>query len=728
MGLQRKLGFPAVYAIAVGAMMGSGIFVLPGLAAAEAGPYVSLSYLLAGLLVLPAVLSKAELATAMPVSGGTYVYVERSMGRWIGTITGLATWFSLTAKTAFATVGLGTYVVLFAPSAPQKAVALGVLGVLLVVNLVGTGKATTMQIGLVTCTVFALVGLVVGGIGTADVSLLEPALPQGTEGIIAGAGLVFVSYAGVTKICSVAEEVKNPSRNLPLGMLAAQFTVMALYAVVAQVLTLNVSVEALHEHHDVTPIATLAGAVFGESGRMAFALIAIVGLTSMCNAGVMASSRFPFAMARDRVLPSQLQNISPRFGTPLLSIALTGLILGLLVTVLPVYELAKLASAMKLFIFCIANLALIVLRESKPSWYRPRFTSPMYPWVQLAGIAGGVWLLYGLGYLAVAGLTAAVVIGSAWYLFYVRRNALVKDHMAPRKKTGRHLRDPSQSRVLVPVFGFEPSAERLVWLSSAFLKTGQLDVLRLEELPDESALGQWIREDRAAERKEFSQYGRELHLHVGYTEEVTHNARATINERARQHCSEWIVMDAPRHTTLPSILNRPSAWWEASAPCNLALFVDRQGPFDGDPRDDFPRILVMADSALSAADLAHVASSLAKSQQGGHVTFLALVSESHRAAVSELHQHLLASCGSPASSRIEIGDPVELISSISENFDLLLIDGGGSPMWRTMLRGSDRQAIEDAARCSVLSIHAGLPDEETESDDPETDEVRRLAG
>ena len=284
------------------------------------------------------------------------MYVERSLGRWVGTVVGLATWFSLTSKTAFATVGLGTYLVLFVPDAPTKMVAIGVLSVLLLINVIGTGKATAMQILLVGSTIIALIGLAAASVSTADPALLQPPFPDGIEGIVAGAGLVFVSYAGVTKICSVAEEVKNPHRNLPLGMLAAQATVMVLYALVALALTSNIPMDVLGDHHNVTPIATLAETVWGDVGRTVFAVISVVGLLSMCNAGVMASSRFPFAMARDHVLPPQLESVSPSLRHshsihrghgphPRACWSRRS----------RVYQLAKLASAMKLFIFCASQ-------------------------------------------------------------------------------------------------------------------------------------------------------------------------------------------------------------------------------------------------------------------------------------------------------------------------------------------------------------------------------------
>ena len=117
-------------------MLGSGIFVLPGIAAAIAGPWVCLSYLIAGLFVLPALMSKAELATAMPVAGGTYSYVERSLGPWMGTITGLGNWFTLSAKTAFALVGLGGYLTIFSDASPTT-VSLSILAIMITLNILG---------------------------------------------------------------------------------------------------------------------------------------------------------------------------------------------------------------------------------------------------------------------------------------------------------------------------------------------------------------------------------------------------------------------------------------------------------------------------------------------------------------------------------------------------------------------------------------------------------------
>ncbi len=262
----------------------------------------------------------------------------------MGTISGLGTWLALIAKTAFAVVGLGTYMVLFA-DVPVLPVSLAVLLVLLGLNSVGAAKAYVLQLGIVIAVLVALSTLSGVGATTAMPELLDPLFPQGFMGIVAGAGLVFVVYAGVTKVCSVAEEIKNPTRNIPLGMLGSLAIVMVLYAVVGTVVTANVPAEHFQGEAGQMAMATAAGIVFGN--KWAASLMAVVGclgMISVCNAGILASSRFPFAMARDGLVPQVLERVHPRFGTPMFSIALTGAVLTLLVVGLPVVKLAKLAS------------------------------------------------------------------------------------------------------------------------------------------------------------------------------------------------------------------------------------------------------------------------------------------------------------------------------------------------------------------------------------------------
>ena len=240
--LERSLSLWPVIAIGVGGMLGSGIFVLPGLAAAKTGPSIWLAYLLAGLCVLPAALSKSELATAMPTSGGTYVYIERAFGPLVGTISGIGLWLSLLLKSSFALVGFGAYLAVLA-SVPLRPIALTFLVLILILNILGVKKVGKAQLIIVSISLIGLGILFVFGISSIDPMNLRPAFAHGTMGLGTATAFVFVSFAGVTKVAAIAEEIKNPDKNLPIAMLVALVLVTFVYVAITFTLAGNIPFE-----------------------------------------------------------------------------------------------------------------------------------------------------------------------------------------------------------------------------------------------------------------------------------------------------------------------------------------------------------------------------------------------------------------------------------------------------------------------------------------------------
>jgi APA family basic amino acid/polyamine antiporter len=421
--LDRSLGLYPTMMISMGAMIGSGIFVLPALGYKKAGPAVILAYVLAALVVLPAALSKAEMATAMPESGGTYLYIDRALGPLFGTIAGVGAWFSLVFKSSFALVGLGAYLLLFAPLSQGAVVyvALALAVFVVALNISGTKMSGQIQAVIVTLVVAGLLAYVVNAGFVADTARYTPFRTHGSGGIITAAAFVFVSYAGVTKIASVAEEVKDPGKNLPRAMLGSMAVMTLLYiGVVGAIIGLS-DPEVLKTGGpggtaSLTPMADGAGALLGGAGVLFISVIAVVALTSMANAGVLSSSRFPLAMSRDDLLPASLQTIDERFKTPRNAVLLTGIVLLLLIAFVPVIELAKLASAFQILVFSFENMALVAFRVADVPSYEPEFTAPGYPFVQVFGFIAGIALLTQMGTVPILG-AVGIILGSA--LVYV---------------------------------------------------------------------------------------------------------------------------------------------------------------------------------------------------------------------------------------------------------------------------------------------------------------------
>jgi amino acid transporter/mannitol/fructose-specific phosphotransferase system IIA component (Ntr-type) len=443
--LRKELGLLAVFCIASGAMISSGLFVLPGIAYAATGPSVSLAYFLAAVLVIPALFSKTELSTAMPKAGGSYFFIERSLGGAFGTIGGMAAWLSLTLKTAFALLGMGAFAILIFPGISPlqiKLIAIGLCLFFMFLNLVGTRHAGRLQSALVLVLLGVLVYYVARGLPAVQVERYVPFMPKGGGALFATAGLVFVSYGGLTKVAGIAEETRDPGRNIPLGMFLA-FTVVTVLYVLATFTTVGV-LDGAALAGSRTPLSTAAGAFMGNHGVIILAIAALLAFITTGNAGILSASRTPMAMSRDGLMPGFLGKVNRRCCTPHWSIIVTTLLMIVVIAFLDLITLVKVASTMKIILFLLMNLAVIMMRESGIQHYRPTFRSPFYPWAQGAGILLYGFLLVQMGVLPLA-ITAAFFGGSLlWYVAYVglhdrRDSALIQ---VVRRITARDL-EPS---------------------------------------------------------------------------------------------------------------------------------------------------------------------------------------------------------------------------------------------------------------------------------------------
>ena len=410
--LKRSLGLLDVFCIASGAMISSGLFILPGIAHAKAGPAVVISYVIAGLLAMTGMLSQAELVSAMPKAGGTYFYVTRSMGPALGTIDGILTWLSISLKSSFALVGMAAFTILIADFDP-KLIALAFCVFFIILNLVGIKEAGRFQVGIVVLLLGLLIMYIVMGLPNVKVSSFDPFMPQGALAIFSTAGFVFVSYGGLLHVASIAEEVKNPEKTIPAGMILSLVIVGILYVIVVFITSGVLGAEQLD--HSLTPISDGAEVFLGRWGRIALSLAAILAFISTANAGIMSASRYPMALSRDRLFPDIFARINDKFKTPAIAIFATGIFM-IIAVFLNLTLLVKVASSVLIFTFIFSSLCVIIMRESRVQNYQPRFKVPFYPWVQIIGIFGSWLLVISMGKTAL--LTMSVLFGGGLLVYW----------------------------------------------------------------------------------------------------------------------------------------------------------------------------------------------------------------------------------------------------------------------------------------------------------------------
>ncbi len=718
--LERSIGLGAVVAISISAMLGSGIFVLPGLAAAKTGPMVWLAYLVAGLGVLPAALSKSELATAMPTSGGTYVYLERAFGPLTGTVSGIGLWLSLLLKSAFALVGFSAYLSVLV-DVPQKPVAMALLLGITALNIVGVSIIGKLQKVIVGIVLGLLLIMSLYGLSTLDLSYLEDGFKKGTSGFIAAAAFVYVSYAGVTKVAAIAEEVKDPGRNLPLGILISWILVMCIYVFVVFVLVTNVNHKELTNYQgsgkpDLHPIYTVATILGGQTIGYIAAVFAVLTMTSMSIAGLLAASRFPFAMSRDQLLPARLQDINEKFKTPAYCILLTAVAMAVSILFLPVEQIAKLASAFMIVAFMFINLTVIVLRESAATWYQPKFRAPLYPVLQIIGLLVGITLLWAMGLTSMAAIAGICLLGGASYLVYGRyqttrlgvvgRMGKRKDLFTPNKDDDEQPHDldedlPKEAAVVVPLFGSERSPETLVEMGAALAHSRKLEVLHLTEVPEQMYLADVLDEDHfsIALSRRIHVMADEEEVNLEYNTSVSHDVVKTIHKVADQlHC-EWVVMEAAQRRTKGITFQNQLGWLQDHLPCNLAVFKDAGVRY-------IRKILVFAEPGPHDSLVVTTADHLADIYKA-ELSFVCFVDENeeplNRQAKNDYVDQLRELCANKTEVVMLDGrDEMFAIEKATERYDLLIMGAPPPRTFSSRLFGTAKDKLTRNSACSVL--------------------------
>jgi amino acid transporter len=429
--LERTLGLTGGLSIGVGTMIGAGIFVFPGLAAGQAGPAAAGSFALGGVVALLVALPTSELATAMPKSGGGYYFISRGLGTLAGTVVGLSLWFGLVFATAFYLVGFGYY---FVDTLAELGVVIGeglVVPIALVVgagftilNVTGTENAAKLQNGVVALLLSILAVVLSWGsldaLGlTGAPSASEQFLPFGPLPVLTTAALVFTSYLGFAQVATVAGEMKQPGRNLPLAMVGSVVVVGTLYVVTIFDATSAFPSDRLAALGE-TAMVDVGRHYLGGVGALAIVFGGLLATMSSANASVLSTSRAVYAVSKDALLPRWASRINLRYGTPHVALGMAGGPVLVLVATGQVEVLAEVASFLHLVLYGLICVALLLLRREDPEWYDPDFRTPGYPVVPVLGAVASFALIGFMQPLSqVVGL-AIMLATAGWYAYYAR--------------------------------------------------------------------------------------------------------------------------------------------------------------------------------------------------------------------------------------------------------------------------------------------------------------------
>ena len=730
--LERKLSLSSVIAISVAGMLGSGIFVLPGIAAAKTGSSIWLAYLIAAICILPAALSKSELATAMPKSGGAYVYIERALGPLFGTISGIGLWLSLLLKSSFALVGFGAYLLVLTNISPIyiKYFSIGFLILIMLLNIFGVKKVGKVQLVIVILSLLTLISLLFLGIPAVDKQLLTPFMNNGTMGLISTVAFVYISYAGVTKIAAIAGEVKNPSKNIPLAMLLSLLVISSVYVTVAYTLVGNISIEMLST--DIKPIHTLALLLGGEWFAYGIAFVGVITLISMANSGVLASSRFPFAMAMDKLLPSNLAKLHDKHLTPINTILITCLMMGLIILFLDVEKIVKLASAFKVSMFIAVNICVIVLRETAVQWYKPTYKSPLYPYMQLFGIFSGLILLFYLGLMPIIVLILIGLIGSVIYysygikasrtgvlrnyghraakfLFFKKKNAVNEEKSSFSISEEKHKNwldgqiNPDAG-VIIPLFGNEYSPESLVELGAALNQRKSLQVVSIKEVPDQTFLDAVLVETPKIKslKRQLSIVQDVNNLEIDFESIVTHNVSDTMQVLSDHSKSDWLLLSWDGRISNGFLINNPLGWIVSNINSNFALFKDNGVRYISEV------VLAVRPNSKDIEKLILTTANVCKFYNASFTLLHVFSKDNNIDNLEEIKKNselLLLEYKDISSLRIEYSeDPTELVSELTAEYDLLVLGTPKKDTWKSMLFGTGKDKFAVNSACSVLRL------------------------
>ena len=468
-GLKKNLSARDLMGFGIGIVIGTGIFVLTGVEAKNhAGPGITISFAIAGVVAMLAALCYAELAAAVPTAGSSYTYAYTTIGEVFAWIIGwdLILEFALGSATVargwsgYLQDFLGLPTSLFGEEAPVNVGASFIVVVLGVIATVGIRESKWVTNALVLIKVSITVFVIVAGVFFLKAANLTPFIPDsepdkaaagglgqplwqfltraeptayGVTGILVATAVVFFAYSGFEAVANLGEETENPGKDMPRGLLGTLVICTILYLLVCVVLTGMVNYKDISEGAPISDAFSQVG--LGWASKLV-GIAAIAGLTSVILVDIVAMGRIGFALCRDGLLPAAVGKVHPTYNTPARLTMGTTVVVAVIAALVPIDTLAEMVSIGTLFAFLVVAIAVVVLRRTKPRMDRP-FRTPQVPWLPIISAVTCVALMASLATETWLRFLVWLALGMLVYVFYGRTHSRlapgVADHEVEEK-------------------------------------------------------------------------------------------------------------------------------------------------------------------------------------------------------------------------------------------------------------------------------------------------------
>ena len=439
--LRRSVGSLALTAMGVGAIIGTGIFVVIGQGATIAGPALILAFVLAAVTCLFSALSYAELASAVPVSGSAYTYSYATLGELVAFIIGWDLILEYGVSVAAVAVGWGGNLNEFLlaafhyalPDAIAKSPSDGgifnlpAVFVVLAITLLlirGTRESAMVNLVMVVIKLVVLTFFIIAAATAFNSDNFTPFVPQGPGSIATAAGIIFFAYIGFDAVSTASEESKNPRRDLPIAIVGSLVISTVMYILVA-VGAIGIAPIGVLGESDAPLAAALREGAGLDWAAAVLAFGAVVAITSVVLVIMYGQTRIFFAMCRDRLMPERFAYVSPRYGTPARLTLSFGILIAILAALVPLDEIVKLVNIGTLFAFVLVNIGVIVLRRTRPDMERP-FRVPFSPWFPIIGVLFCFYLMKDLPIDTWIRFVVWLVIGLVIYFTYSRKHSRLR--------------------------------------------------------------------------------------------------------------------------------------------------------------------------------------------------------------------------------------------------------------------------------------------------------------